>query len=729
MSSEVLPIFRLEAHELSDAIEAALLKCESGVADSETINTLFRAMHTIKGSAGLFGLDDVVAFAHVLETALVRLRDGTAAMSPDLVSNLLACRDHLDSLIECAVGESVLSPAAREVGKQLLADLQAHVGTIAVRADTKAVTPAHAAPAAGSECWHISVRYMPDTLRNGMDPLAALMFLSTFGEIRALEVLDDALPTYEEFDPEACYLGFECRFATGADRARIESTFEFVRDDSILTILPPCSRVADYVKLIQELPESEARLGEILVKCGSITQIELDAALAEQRRAATVRPLGEILVERQVVAPVVVEAAVDKQRATAEARSRDQRTIRVDSEKIELLLNLVGELVVEGAQAKHLAQRTQNPPMQESAARLSRLVEQVRDHSLKLRMMPIGATFARFSRIVRDSARELGKQIALETRGDETELDKTLIEQITDPLTHLVRNSIDHGIEAADVRAARGKSAQGVIRLNAYHDSGSVVIEISDDGGGLDRARILSKAVERGLVAAGASPSDREIDALIFAPGFSTASQVTNLSGRGVGMDVVKRNVMNLRGSIDIESTPGAGTTMRIRLPLTLAIIDGFLVRVANSSFVLPLGMVEECVEAEQAEKMFAEGRRFIDLRGQVLPCVRLREHFSLHGRAGRRESVVVVKAMGQRVGLLVEELLGEYQTVIKPLASVFQNVRGLGGSTILADGAIALILDLPALLQHCKAGFQPPFSHTSPSSTSDVRRVVAAVH
>jgi two-component system, chemotaxis family, sensor kinase CheA len=523
----------------------------------------------------------------------------------------------------------------------------------------------------------------------------------------AIELIDDALPEFSQFDPERCYLGLEIRFASTVERQRIDGAFDFIREDCVVTILSPRSRVTDYVRLIQELPESESRLGEMLVRCGSLTEGELAQALKAQQRAAqagSVAPhLGQILIEQRVVAPAVIDAAIEKQRQTVSARAKEHHSVRVDADKLEGLINLVGELVIAGAATNLLAQRANLSDLNESSQRMARLVEEVRDQTLKLRMMQMAGTFARFSRVVRDVARELGKEIRLETHGGETELDKTLIEKITDPLTHLVRNCIDHGIESPETRVANGKAAQGVVTLTAYHDSGSVVIEVSDDGGGLNRDKILKKARERGLVTAEQSLSDREIYALIFEPGFSTAEAVTNLSGRGVGMDVVKRNVMQLRGTVDIDSRAGNGTTVRIRLPLTLAIIEGFLVKSGQSSFVIPLEMVEECLESTQAAGLLDGGERYLDLRGDVLPYVRLREHFQLKGKATRRESIVVVRAGADRAGFVVDELLGEHQTVIKPLSRVLNGVRGLSGSTILADGAIALIVDAPELMRQCR--------------------------
>ncbi len=369
--------------------------------------------------------------------------------------------------------------------------------------------------------------------------------------------------------------------------------------------------------------------------------------------------------------------------------------MRVDADKLDRLINLVGELIIAAAGANLLARRTQNVALQESSSTLAGLVEEVRDSALQLRMVKIGATFTRFKRVVHDVAKELGKDIELRTSGEETELDKTVVEKIGDPLMHLVRNAMDHGIEAPEVRAEHGKPAQGTVALNAYHDSGSIVIEVSDDGGGLNRDKILNKAVERGLVQCDINLSDAEIYSLIFEPGFSTADQITNLSGRGVGMDVVKRNITALRGSVGVSSELGKGTTVTVRLPLTLAIINGFQVGVGNSVFVIPLDMVDECVEF-----LAAPGYDYIDLRGKVLPFIRLRELFDLPDASGSRQNIVVVKHANQKFGLVVDTLMGEAQTVIKPLSKMFTQVRGISGSSILGSGDVALILDVPALME-----------------------------
>lgn len=693
--------FITEARDLLVEMESALLACEIGAADVETINSIFRAAHTIKGSAGLFGLDIIVSFTHVVESALDRVRAGEIALGSDLTGVLIDCKDHLESLIS-AIREGVLQndPALDARGESLL--MRLHQIT---SGDVPSEPVLQIAETGASDCWHISIRFGRDVLRNGMDPLSFLRYLTTFGEIVNIHTIDSELPPPDEMDAESCYLGFEMRYRSDADKARIEGAFEFVRDDCSLRILPPRARLSEYVQLIRELPEADDRIGEILVKCGTLTAHELKCGLRIQAQLATEPSpptIGEILIAQRAVQPAVVEAAATKQQQGRAAKSGETNSIRVDADKLEHLIDLVGELIIAGASANLIARSAGLADLNEATSRMSRLVEGIRDQALQLRMVQIGGTFARFQRVVRDVARELNKDIRLELSGTETELDKTVIEQINDPLMHLVRNAMDHGIEDARTREGCGKPAQGIVRLNAFHDSGSVVIEVSDDGGGLDRERILAKARERRLVDEAAVLSDKEIFGLIFEPGFSTAATITNLSGRGVGMDVVKRNVTDLRGEVEVDSIKGVGTTVRIRLPLTLAIIDGFLVRVGRSSYVLPLEMVDECIEAPNYASQAATEHQFIDLRGAALPYIRLRDVFRVACEPARRESVVVVRVGKQRAGFVVDELLGEHQTVIKPLAPMLSRAPGLSGSTILADGSIALIVDTPALLRKC---------------------------
>lgn len=727
---QALQAFITEARDLLSTMEHSLLQLEGG-ADPDVVNELFRGAHTIKGSAGLFGLDGVVRFTHHMESLLDQMRAGTVTADDAVVGTLLDARDHLAGLIE-AVAEGGDGQQAGPNEQALVARLQSlqspgglpqapapSPAAAAPRAEASASMVAVSAQSAGDDdkvvrlqpqeastaSWHISLRFGRDCLRNGMDPLAFIRYLRGLGDIVALATLGDGLPDLPGLDPESCYLGFEINFRSEASKADIEAVFEFVREDSDICILPAHSRIAEYVELIRSLPEDELRLGEILVQVGTLTRHELDHALRQQEDDAQRQPeherepLGQILVRGGATHEPIVQAALDKQRQVKERRTREGQMLRVAADKLDALIDMVGELVIASAGN---ALQAQQPAQVEAAAEVTRLVEEIRERALKLRMVEIGETFARFQRVVRDTARELGKDIALVIQGGETEMDKSLVESITDPLMHLVRNSMDHGLEKPEVRVAQGKPAQGTLRLSATHDAGSIVIEVVDDGAGLNRERICSKAVQRGLLAAEVVDSmpDAEVWKLIFEPGFSTAETITDLSGRGVGMDVVRRNIEAIRGSIDIHSTAGVGTTMRLRLPLTLAIIDGFLIESAGRNYVLPLDAVVECLQYPAQ----AQQHGYLNLRGEVLPLLHLeralgsRADLAADGESQRR-NVVVVSASGQRVGLVVERLLGEYQTVIKPLGSLFMHLRGIGGSTILGNGRVALILDVPALV------------------------------
>jgi len=656
---QVMHTFIAESRELLEQMENALLAAGrdgSSDGDEDGINAIFRAAHTIKGSAGMFGIDPLVDFTHVAESVLDKVRGAAVALDDDLVTLLLACCDHIATLVD-AVEAGTLDGDTRltAAGAPLVAALQAYLDdsqTMAPAAARAADTP-QTAPAATRQ-WQISLRFGADTMRNGMDPLSFIRYLGQLGSITDIATLADRLPAADTFDPESCYLGFEIGFASSEDLATIDGVFDFVRDDCEIAIVAHTAPAAP-----APAPAPAA------------APAPLEAAAAAETATATTAP------------------------DTAPARQKqEKRSVRVDADKLDRLIDLVGELIIAGASANLVARRTQIPELLECTSTLSGLVEEVRDSALQLRMVKIGATFNRFQRVVHDVSRELGKDIRLQVNGEDAELDKTVVEKIGDPLTHLVRNAMDHGIEPADVRLARGKPAHGTVALNAYHESGSIVIEVSDDGGGLKRERILAKALERGLAEPGRGYSDKEIFGMIFEPGFSTAEQVTNLSGRGVGMDVVKRNILALRGSVEIASTEGAGTTVTVRLPLTLAIINGFQVGVGKSVFVIPMEMVEECIEFREVP-----AQDWVDLRGSPLPFVRLRERFGIAGTAARRRSIVVVRYGGSRAGLVVDSLLGEFQTVIKPLGKVFAGARFLSGSSILGNGDVALILDMAALL------------------------------
>ncbi|GAB6196973.1 chemotaxis protein CheA [Lysobacter xanthus] len=716
MRARMLETFLAEARDLARDLEDGLRALKDADDSPELVARLFRAAHSIKGSGGMFGLAPLVSFTHVVENLLDRLRKGALEPSEVLIADLQDACDHIADLIEVLVARQSEPDAgilARDVA--LRAALERHDANVDSAQTAAPVAPRAADDASGAtsapvgpDCWHISIRFGEDVHRYGINPLGFLRELADLGEIVSMTTVADAMPAADAMDPEACYLGFEIDLNTDAGKSRIEDIFDFVADCSRLRILPPNSKVADFVELIREMPETDARLGAILVEAGTLTAKELDACLGAQRDqadAAGLAPaLGAMVVERQLAAPAVVQAALDKQATSRSAMqapaamTADSAFVRVRAEQLDELVNLVGELVIAGAGASMLADRSGDAAMREAQSHVARLMEDIRDRALRMRMVPIGETFSRFHRVVRDVGRELGKDIELVIEGGDTELDKSVVEKLADPLVHLVRNAADHGLERPDARIAAGKPGRGTIRLAASHEAGQVVIEITDDGAGMNRERILAKARERGLVGANATPPDHELLQLVFEAGFSTADTVTNLSGRGVGMDVVRRNITALRGTIEMHSPAGAGTTVRIRLPLTLAIIEGFLVGVGDATYVLPLDRVVECIEMPAG----APARRgYLEVRGHALPLLRLRDQLRIDSVARtRRENVVVVECAGQRAGIVVDELLGELQTVIKPLGPLFAGLRGVSGSTILANGQVALILDIPQTVE-----------------------------
>ncbi|MCC4586769.1 chemotaxis protein CheA [Xanthomonas sp. NCPPB 1067] len=653
--NQLMQTFLAESRDLLEDMERHLLEAERGESSPDAVNAIFRAAHTIKGSGGLFDLPQLVGFTHVVESVLDLVRDEALTLSSELIALLLVCCDHIHALVETAADPGHADAAALAAeAEPLLAQLQTYLQGSGC--GVTAAVAQHSTPEKQSGYWRIDLKLFADALRFGNSPLKLIRNLRSLGSVESIDTDDSQLPAFEELDPEANYLGFRILLRSDADRAAIDDVFEFVRDDC---------------------------------------DLQIAAVPAPADAAAALLASTPVTVAAPASVPAAAPAAPRPAPESGARGGADARSIRVDADKLDRMIDLVGELIIAVASTNANAQRSGDAQLLESASILAGLVEEVRESALQLRMVKIGGTFSRFQRVVHDVARELGKDIALVVAGEDTELDKSVVEKIGDPLTHLVRNAMDHGIEPAEVRVARGKPARGTVGLNAYHDSGSIVIEITDDGGGLNRDKILAKALERGLVEPGRQLSDRDVFAMIFEPGFSTAEKVTNLSGRGVGMDVVKRNITALRGTVEIDSAAGLGTTISVRLPLTLAIINGFQVGVGKSVFVVPLDVVEECVE-------FAPdyASDYIDLRGSVLPYVRLRELFALGGKTPARESIVVIRQGAQRFGLVVDTLLGEWQTVIKPLSKVFAQVKGISGSSILGSGDVALILDVPSLIQ-----------------------------
>lgn len=690
--------FIAEARELIQVLESGLLTIEShselGQIDSELLNDIFRAAHTIKGSAGLFGLEYVVEFTHDLENILDRARDGELEITVDLNSVLLKATDYLSLLIETCAEQQPITPDIVGKGYEItellspwLDDDESEPELIETAATTE--------PDDFNHCWVISWSMQRDALKNGLDPIAIIKFLSNIGTLEYCAIDDSDCPE-DEFDPEALYLKFAVALTSNASKEDIEDAFLFVKDESDIKIVAPQSAVEKYIEAIKHQKNKGAKLGEILIQAGVINQEQLEKALNIQSELELPKKqLGEILHEKTGVSQDVVNVAVTQQKIQ---RVTGGKSIRVDSARLDELINLVGELVINQQAIGVHNERIGDSLLDESVNSMVGLTEQVRDAALNLRMVQIGETFQRFRRVVRDTASELGKDIELVLIGEETELDRSMVEKVTDPLTHIIRNSIDHGIEQQAHRIANGKAAQGKIKITAQHESGNVVIEVEDDGGGIDPERIKAKAIEKGLITEDAGLTDQELVNLIFHPGFSTAAAVTNLSGRGVGMDVVKRNIEELQGSVQVISKLGIGTLMTIRLPLTMAIIDGFHIATSKTDFIIPQNTLVECIDFDSVER--TEGGNGVNLRGEYVPYLTLSKLLNLPEQDFSKQNLVIVQFGKQRAGILVDELFGEMQTVVKPLSPIFKSLKGVGGCSLLGNGNIAFILDVAQLIE-----------------------------
>ncbi len=644
MSDNYKQAFHEEARELLVELESALLELDERRDDLEVVGRAFRALHTIKGSGAMFGFDDIASFTHDLETTFDQLRNGHLAVTADLISLALGASDQIKAMLEEAAGGG----AADQVrSSEILAAVRKLTGS-GTTSLNKAAAPQseHWMEESGpAREWHIRFRPGPTVLLNGTNPLLLLGELRQVGELQ-VRVDTSAVPALREIDPECCYLAWNLVLTTTAPRETIRDVFIFIEDESEITI--------------DQAPH----------------QVAAAAAPA--------------------VTPVKPNAL-----ARSGAAGQVAASIRVSADKLDQLVNLVGELVTVQARLSEAAARSDDSEILEIAEGVERLTSELRENSMSIRMLPLRATFERFRRLVHDLGIELHKDVELSIEGAETELDKTVIDQLSDPLVHLVRNSMDHGIETPEVRRATGKNPTARIHLSAVHSGANVLIRISDDGRGLDAEAVRGRALQQGLIDGAARLSEAEILSLILAPGFSTARKVTDVSGRGVGMDVVRRNVEALHGSIEIASKPGAGMTVTLRLPLTLAIIDGLLVRVGNAHFVLPLANSLECIELTQQDIQDAHGNHIANVRGKIIPYIRLSEYFLMETARPEREQIMVVETEHGLYGFVVDQVLGDHQTVIKNLGKIYRNVQVVSGATILGNGTVALILDPHRLVQN----------------------------
>jgi two-component system chemotaxis sensor kinase CheA len=671
--------YREEALEILAEMESTLLELESSPADPELIGKVFRQMHTIKGSGAMFGFDEIASFTHEVETVYDQVRSGHLAVTPELINLTLASRDHILNLLH----EEGKGPALAGGGVKILAGFHAMIETGGA-ARRSASLPELGSRPSSAHTFRIRFVPPPDLLRRGTNLFALFAELGSLGSCSLLAQLD-RLPALESLDPECCYLSWDAVLTTDRGEDAIRDVFIFVEEGGTLAI--------EAIEPDEDGETPRQRLGEILVERQDVPPREVEKAIEGRKR------VGELLVEQGTVEKGRVQSALMEQEHVRQVRESAKRAesgagIRVAAEKIDALANLVGELVTMQARLSQFAAASGDPELQFVAEEVERLTGQLRDSAMSIRMVPIGSSFGRFRRLVRDLSRELGKDVELAADGGETELDKTVMERLNDALVHIVRNAVDHGIEAREVRQSQGKPARGVVRLSASHSGAHVLIRVSDDGAGLDARRIRAKAVEKGLIGEGEDLSEKDLFALILRPGFSTAATVTDVSGRGVGMDVVAQAISALRGSIEIASGLGKGVTITLKLPLTLAIIDGLLTTVGGQYFVLPQANIIECVELSRQAAAQMHGKNLVIVRGELVPYLDLHVFFAASGERPEIAQVLIAETEAGRLGLVVDRVIGDYQTVIKPLGALYRGVTFVSGATLLGDGAVALILD-----------------------------------
>ena len=671
-----------ESFEAITTMEDSLLKLDVGTPDPEVVNTIFRVAHSIKGGAATFGFNEVASFTHTLETLLDELRGQRMQVTQSLSDLLLRSVDVMRDMLRATQSKQPLDA-------QKIADLQfdlevmvASKNAPAPAVAAPASAPAPAAPAATAAqaprqaAWLIGFRPFLQLLARGNDPLRMFGELSQLGELEVI-AHTGALPPLAEMDPENCYLSWQLRLVSDAPREAVAQAFDWAEGDCELSI------------------EREAAAAPLAAPAAPASSTAVAVAPSPAVPAA---PAGEPEAPRL--------AAVPKAGDAHKAQASDSTSIRVSTEKIDELMNNVGELVITQSMLTQLAgglQGQMGERLRTGLTQLERSVRELQEAVMRVRMVPISFVFSRFPRMVRDLSQRLGKQIELKMTGGDTELDKTVLEKIGDPLVHLVRNGIDHGIERPEVRVAAGKSETGTLHLHAYHRGGNITVEVSEDGGGINTAKVLSKAKAKGLIAADAELSESQVHDLIFLPGFSTADQATDVSGRGVGMDVVRRNIEELGGSVEVRSELGKGSRFIINLPLTLAIVDGQTIQVEGESYIVPLTAIVESLQVKPGllQRLVGRGEVFA-FRGDYLPVLRLSEFFRTPSRREQAPSdsglIMIVEAEGRRVGLCVDELLGQQQVVVKTLETNYQRVDGVAGATILGDGSVALILDVAGL-------------------------------
>ena len=722
--SQFQDAFFEEAGDHLAIVEEGLLALEQHPEDLDLLGKIFRSAHSIKGTSGMFGFNAVAQFTHKMETLLDLLRNGQKVVTPQIADLLLKSTDCLKTLIDAAKSGS---PVDGETVQRLTVEL-ASASTAGSQPTAQAPSASTTAPAqtGGSQGHVYRIAWTPPDwlFQRGLDPLQIFKELANLGTLSEVAVDTAKLPDLAVMDPEKCYLSWTMKLETVKARQVVDAVFEFVHEDSVLVISESAVsssefQVSSIEKLVPQQPETRnlkpetpfpdgldgdpKPLGEILVESGAVSRETLDKALSQQKR------VGQILVEQHAVTPEQVDQALQKQKqqeSVSQSKKTDTASIRVDTDKIDKLINLVGELVITQSMLSDLGARfdmSQISVLLERMAQLERNTREIQERVMSIRMLPIGTAFSRFPRLVRDLSAKAGKKIQLVLSGEETELDKTVIESIGDPLTHLVRNSADHGLETPEERLDNNKQELGTIRLNAFHEGGNICITVEDDGRGLNRDKILAKAVKQGLIGENEKLSDDQIWPLIFKPGFSTAEKVTDVSGRGVGMDVVKRNIEGLGGTVKIKTALGKGTIFTLKLPLTLAIIEGMTVRVGKDTYIVPLLSILESIQPKAGAVKTVVGKgELINVRETYLTMIRMYEVFSLQPEYTdpTKAILLILETEGERVAVMVDEILGQQQVVIKSMEQNFRKVDGVAGATILGDGTVGFILDVRGLIE-----------------------------
>lgn len=685
MMNQFKETFKEEAYELLGNLEDLLMELEENPENPDSISAVFRAIHTIKGSASMFDFEGIASFTHVVESVLDGVREGTVQVSKELIDLTLLSRDHILAMLN---SESDSTPEFEVISSDIISKMKTLTGEESETPAPAATVTAAPETVQEEEEKTFRIQFKPDEnlFLSGTNPILLLNELAEMGEFACI-CHNESIPEFEYFNPEVCYISWDIYLTCKKAINEVKDVFIFLDSKSVIDV----SLISDWQNILSS--DENRKLGEILIDKGLIEASQLEAILDSRKK------IGELLVEKGMVQASDVKSALEEQKISNSIKQNlntaSTATIRVQSAKLDSLVDTVGELVTAQARLTQLAIQAKSSSLMSLGEQIERLTSDLRDNTMSLRMVPIGTTFSRFKRLVRDLSSSLDKNIQLVTKGGDTELDKNVIEKLNDPLVHVIRNSIDHGIESAEKRKGTGKDEMGTITLDAHYTGANVQLQIRDDGQGLDKDAILKKAVEKGIVASDAQLSDEDIYSLIFMPGFSTAQSVTSVSGRGVGMDVVRKQIDALNGSIHIKSEAGVGTEFSLHLPFTLAIIEGLLVRINDEKYVFPLSMVQACMELTKEQREGHGQKRLIEYRDSVIPYIRLREMFTEQSDVPDREHLVVIQTESSVTGFVVDEVIGDHQTVIKNMGKLYKDVNYITGATILGDGSVALILDV----------------------------------